>query len=112
MNPSRFTTLLDALADAPRGLQFVTMWNNEDDVQTVTFGEFSDRARGLAANMQEQGLRPGDRVILIMPQSIALMTAFVGSMLLGAVPSILAYPNFKVEPAKYRSGLAGVSANL
>src|SRR5207244_5258616 len=30
----------------------------------------------------------------------------------GAVPAILAYPNFKVEPAKYRFGLRGVSANL
>ena len=33
-------------------------------------------------------------------------------MMLGAVPAFLAYPNIKVEPAKYRSGLAGVTANL
>jgi acyl-CoA synthetase (AMP-forming)/AMP-acid ligase II len=33
-------------------------------------------------------------------------------MMLGAVPTFLAYPNFKVEPSKYRSGLAGVTANL
>lgn len=32
--------------------------------------------------------------------------------MLGAVPAILAYPNFKVEPDKYASGLAGVTANL
>ncbi len=32
--------------------------------------------------------------------------------MLGAVPAFLAYPNFKVEPSKYRSGLAGVTANL
>ena len=48
----------------------------------------------------------------LMPQGIQLMTAFDGAMLLGAVPAILAYPNFKVEPDKYRSGLAGVTANL
>ena len=40
------------------------------------------------------------------------MTIFVGAMMLGAVPAFLAYPNFKVEPSKYRSGLAGVTANL
>jgi acyl-CoA synthetase (AMP-forming)/AMP-acid ligase II len=33
-------------------------------------------------------------------------------MLAAGVPAILAYPNFKVEPAKYRAGLSGVSANL
>ncbi|MGC1450656.1 MAG: AMP-binding protein, partial [Candidatus Sulfotelmatobacter sp.] len=37
---------------------------------------------------------------------------FVGTMMLGAVPTFLAYPNFKIEPSKYRSGLAGVTANL
>src|ERR1035438_6621405 len=47
-----------------------------------------------------------------MPQSIAAMTTFVGAMMLGAAPTFLAYPNFKIEPLKYRSGLAGVTANL
>jgi fatty-acyl-CoA synthase len=40
------------------------------------------------------------------------MATFVGAMMLGAVPAFLAYPNFKVEPSKYRSGLSGVTANL
>jgi hypothetical protein len=40
------------------------------------------------------------------------MAAFAGAMLLGAVPTILAYPNFKADPNKYSSGLAGVSQNL
>ena len=47
-----------------------------------------------------------------MPQDIPAMATFVGAMMLGAVPAIIAYPNFKVEPAKYRFGLAGVTANL
>ena len=48
----------------------------------------------------------------VMPQSIAAMEVFIGSMMLGAVPAFLAYPNNKVEPSKYKSGLAGVTANL
>lgn len=40
------------------------------------------------------------------------MTVFAGTMMAGAVPAFLAYPNEKVEPAKYRSGIAGVTANL
>src|ERR1019366_5964705 len=58
------------------------------------------------------GVTAGNRVVVIMPQGIPAMTTFVGAMMLGAVPAILAYPNFKVEPAKYRFGLAGVTANL
>ena len=51
-------------------------------------------------------------MVIIVPQGIPAMTMFVGTMMLGAVPTFLAYPNFKVEASKYRSGLAGVTANL
>ena len=53
-----------------------------------------------------------ERIVIIMPQGIPAMTVFAGAMMLGAVPAFLAYPNDKVEAAKYRSGLAGVTANL
>jgi len=107
-----FRTLLDGLATAPPDHLFVRMWNDEDDVQSITFGEFKLQAEAQAAYFQARGLGSADRVVLIMPQGIALMTAFVGAMMLGAIPAILAYPNFKVEPAKYRAGLSGVTANL
>lgn len=108
-----YHTLLDALEvaavwDEP----FVTMWRAENDTDTVTFGEFRHWSCAQAAMLQQKGVRAGDTVVLILPQGIPLMTAFAGAMMLGAVPAILAYPNFKVEPAKYRSGLAGVTANL
>jgi fatty-acyl-CoA synthase len=112
MPPIPFRTLPEALAAAPPRRPFVTLWSSEDDVQTVTFGEFHHQARAQAAYFQSLGLRRGEPVIVIMPQGIPLMTAFVAAMLLGAVPAILAYPNFKVEPTKYHSGLAGVSASL
>ncbi len=47
-----------------------------------------------------------------MPQGIDGMAVFAGAIMLGAVPAFLAYPNFKIEAGKYRSGLAGVTANL
>src|SRR4029077_19031716 len=49
---------------------------------------------------------------IISRQAFPAMTTFVAAMMMGAVPAFLAYPNFKVEPAKYRSGLQGVTANL
>jgi acyl-CoA synthetase (AMP-forming)/AMP-acid ligase II len=101
-----------ALEAAPADLRFITFWVDEDQRETVTFGEFRRRARLHAAALQEQGVASGDRLVILMPQSIAAMVSFTGGMMLGAVPAFLAYPNFKVEPAKYRSGLAGVTANL
>lgn len=112
VRPASFSTLTEALSAAPSDVPFITMWNDEDDVRTVTFGEVRQHAQLIAASLQTNGVGSGDPVILIMPQGIELMTAFLGAMIIGAVPTILAYPNFKVEPAKYRMGIAGVTANL
>jgi len=110
--PLPFRTVLEALLSAPPEKPFIIMWKDEDDVETVTFGQFTALASAQANYLKGQELRAGDRVILIMPQGIALMAAFVAALLLGAIPAILAYPNFKIEPAKYRVGLAGASSNL
>ncbi len=108
----RFRNLIDALDAAPDERPFVTAWIDEDERETVTFAEFRRRARGQAGVLRDHGVTAGDRVVVLMPQGIPAMTTFVGAMMLGAVPAFLAYPNFKVEPAKYRAGLAGVTANL
>jgi fatty-acyl-CoA synthase len=107
-----YTTLTEALAAAPEAQLFVTMWLDDDVERTFSFGQFRRWSNSQAALFSSHGLGKGDTVILIMPQGVALMAAFAGAMLLGAVPAILAYPTFKVEPAKYRFGLKGVSANL
>jgi acyl-CoA synthetase (AMP-forming)/AMP-acid ligase II len=104
--------LVDALLSAPASRPFVTAWIDEDEQPTASFGDFRRMARMQALLLQDNGISAGDRVVLIMPQGIPVMATFVGAMLLGAVPAILAYPNFKVEPSKYRFGLSGVTANL
>jgi acyl-CoA synthetase (AMP-forming)/AMP-acid ligase II len=109
---SQYENLPQALLTAPPEKSFVTVWNAENDVHTVTFGEFKAWVNAHATHFSEHELRLGDVIVLIMPQGVQLMAAFVGAMLIGAVPAILAYPNFKVEPTKYRFGLAGVSKNL
>ncbi len=109
---SEYRTLIEALGAAPAERRFVTEWVDEDTQTTVSFGEFRGLAAQQAAMLRDQQVRAGDRVVIIMPQGIPLMSVFVGAMMLGAIPAILAYPNFKIEPAKYRFGLSGVTANL
>lgn len=108
----KYRSLLDALHAAPADCQFVLEWHDDDDHTSVTFGDFCSRAHRYATFLKEHSVRPGDRVVFVMPQGIALMAAFIGSMSLGALPAILAYPNTKVDAAKYSFGLRGVSANL
>jgi len=107
-----FLNIIEALDAAPAERPFVTDWIDEDTHETVSFGEFRRRARLQGRVLSVHGVTVGDRVIIVMPQGIPSMAVFVGAMMLGAVPAFLAYPNFKVEPSKYRYGLAGVTANL
>ena len=111
-NLTQFENLVEALESAPADRRFVTFWVDEDEQETLTFGEFRGRARAEAGALRESGVAAGDRVVIVMPQGIPAMATFAGAMMLGAVPAFLAYPNFKVEAEKYRSGLAGVTANL
>ena len=111
-NVHGFLNIIEALEAAPAERPFVTDWVDEETSDTVSFGEFRRRARLQASVLHAHAVRLGDRVIIVMPQGIPSMAVFVGAMMLGAVPAFLAYPNFKVEPSKYRYGLAGVTANL
>ena len=111
-NVKEYPNLIAALEDAPGERPFVTHWIDEDECETVTFAEFRRQAASQGRQLAEEGCSAGDRVVIIMPQSIAAMTTFVGAMMIGSIPAFLAYPNFKVEAQKYRSGLAGVTANL
>ena len=112
MKTLEYRTLTEALMAAPPDRPFITMYRGDDDITTVTFGEFIQQARRQAASLVVEGVQPGDRVVLIMPQGIQVMATFAAAMLVGAIPTILAYPNFKIEPSKYRYGLAGVTRNL
>jgi fatty-acyl-CoA synthase len=107
-----FSTLPEALRAAKDEAQFVTMWHADDDFETITFGKFKKLAAGQAATLRGNGVRLRDTVVLVQPQGIDLMATFAGALLIGAVPAILAYPTFKVDPAKYRFGLNGVTKNL
>jgi fatty-acyl-CoA synthase len=102
-----YCNLIEALEAAPGERPFVTFWVDEDEQETVTFAEFRRRARLQAGVLRANGVTAGDRVIVILPQGILAMTVFVGAMMIGAVPAFIAYPNDKVEPSKYRFGVAG-----
>lgn len=108
----RFRNLIPALNAVSADRPFITAWTDEDESEAVTFEEFRRCACVQAELLREHGLAADERVVIILPQGIPAMTPFVGAMMLGAIQVFLAYPNFKVEPSKYSSRVAGVTANL
>ena len=72
----RYQTLVEALLAAPPERQFVAVREDEDEYQTVTFGEFVRDARSRAALLRRHGVGCGDTVVLVMQQGLPLMTTF------------------------------------
>ncbi|MGV3654075.1 MAG: benzoate-CoA ligase family protein [Noviherbaspirillum sp.] len=57
-----------------------------DDSQRLTYGELEDRVRRFAAGILALGLRPEERVLLALHDTVDLPVAFLGSLLAGVIP--------------------------
>ncbi len=55
----------------------------------------ASRAFRAAGALQAAGLKPGERVALILPTSIRFFDAFLGTQLAGGIPAAL-YPPFRL----------------
>jgi fatty-acyl-CoA synthase len=59
---------------------------------SVSWRELHEQAKGYAASLQEQGVRPGDHVALLSPTTRQLVTAIQGTWLAGAAIVVLPLP--------------------
>jgi long-chain acyl-CoA synthetase len=75
------TQMLRASVDAdPRAEALVEVGGNR-----ISYRELWDRAARVAGGLREQGIRPGDRVAIRLPNSIDWVLAFIGGLLAGAI---------------------------
>ena len=51
----------------------------------ISYRQLWDRAARVAGGLSEQGIRPGDRVAIRLPNSIDWVLAFLGGVLAGAI---------------------------
>src|SRR5215468_11015223 len=70
---------------------------------TITVREFFDGAGRYAGTLRGMGVGPRDLVILVMEHSEALLFAFWGAMMIGAVPSIFPFITDKLDAPTYYS---------
>ncbi len=78
------------------------------DDRSLTYGELLSAANGFAQTYAENGLQPGEVVVLILQHSRELVAAFWGAVLHGAIPSIMPFLTEKLSPERYRADLASL----
>ncbi|KQR75647.1 AMP-binding protein [Rhizobium sp. Leaf341] len=74
--------------------------------QTLTYGAFAAQSSALAAGLLARGVRPGDRVAILLPQGFAAAIAHAAIYKLGGIALPLALL-FGVEALEYRLRDAG-----
>jgi 2,3-dihydroxybenzoate-AMP ligase len=70
-------------ADAPGSLAFAAQG------ERLTYGELRQEAAALAGGLAREGVRRGDRVVLLVPAGLDFVRAFFALQRLGAVPFAL-----------------------
>ncbi|WP_433125698.1 SDR family NAD(P)-dependent oxidoreductase [Micromonospora sp. CA-240977] len=58
--------------------------DGEDEVARLSYAELSERSRDFARYLQEQRMR-GERVLIMLPQSVDYVVAFLGCLYAGAI---------------------------
>ncbi|MDB4967273.1 MAG: AMP-binding protein [Myxococcales bacterium] len=90
--PPRRASINDALKVASESSVGVTFVDLQERELALSWREVRTRARRVAASLAALGVRPGDRVALILATGPAFLDAFFGATLAGAIPVPLSPP--------------------
>ncbi|HLK12263.1 MAG TPA: AMP-binding protein [Candidatus Binatia bacterium] len=93
------TAAFEALAARFPDFACLTVLDGERRERRITLGALWRRARTIEAALAGHGIVPGDFVILILPTGAELLSAYVGVLLAGAVPGLVATPSHRVADA-------------
>src|SRR5216117_1356835 len=74
-----------------------------------TWKELLRAAAWFARTLRQQGVGRGDVCALIIRHHRDFYPLYIGVAALGALPAVLAYPNPRLHPDKFRQGLAGMA---
>ncbi|MBA3661166.1 MAG: fatty acyl-AMP ligase [Gammaproteobacteria bacterium] len=89
------TSLIDVLETCadfqPDTLAFRFLLDKGRNPKSLTYRNLDQRARAIAALLQERKVKKGDRVILLYPPGLELIEAFHGCIYAGAI-AVLVYP--------------------
>ncbi len=73
-----------------------------------TWGELIRTAKLYSAALTNNGIEKGQVCAIIARHNALLYPVYVACVFAGAIPAVLAYPNPRLHPDKFREGLEGM----
>lgn len=109
-----YTSLLDPLqhqAQTQPNRTMLTFLHEDQTVAEQTSQKIWEEIQRFAATLHKTGIQSGDLVILVLPQSLELVYAFLGAVYLSAVPSIFAFLSPRMGAEIYHQRVHSLVAN-
>src|SRR5687768_11785890 len=93
------------LQQAPDRVAVTLQKAGQQDVP-MTVSQLLNGAQGFADVLHENGIKPGEVVILILQHGEELIHSYFGAVIHGAIPSIMPFLTEKLSPERYRADLS------
>ena len=74
----------------------IHIYEENDQLRTITFGELYERGSTVAAELLRRGLEPGQAVSIMLPTCAEFFWTFAGILLAGGIP-VPIYPPFRAD---------------
>jgi acyl-CoA synthetase (AMP-forming)/AMP-acid ligase II len=84
-------------------------WTAGEEPFRWTFKTLIETAKKFSIRIKEAGIKPRDVCAIIMHHNHLFYPLYLGISRIGALPAILAYPNPRLHPDKFRQGIEGMS---
>src|SRR5579864_6274055 len=97
--------LVQTFAQTSPHRQFARLVFAKSEEEVVNYRTLLDRSLQFKNYFENQGMKENDVVVIILEHGADLFYAWLGAVLLGAVPSIVAYPSVKIPLKIYQGTL-------
>jgi fatty-acyl-CoA synthase len=89
----------------------IHLYEEDDTLHTITFGELYDRASSVALELKRRGLEPAQTVAIMLPTCADFFSTFAGILLAGGIP-VPIYPPFRADRiAEYATRQSNILRN-
>ncbi|MGC2706528.1 MAG: AMP-binding protein, partial [Candidatus Acidiferrales bacterium] len=89
----------------------IQIYEEDEQLRTITFGELYERASAVAVDLRERGLEPGQTVAIMLPTCADFFFTFAGVLFAGGIP-VPIYPPFRADRiAEYAARQSNILRN-
>ena len=93
------------------GRAHIHLYEEDEQLRTITFGELYEHASAVAAELRRRGLEHGQTVAIMLPTCAEFYYSFAGILLAGGIP-VPIYPPFRADRiAEYATRQANILRN-